>query len=110
MKGRPTYTIEPSIGLKCSECLMLGILSAEGIKACDWLHGAAYPEIDACQEHNWQSTNPKLRLIDGKPHRKRRGKWVEIPAEWFGHKLDKQTRRKRNTVSRRTRKSKKDES
>ena len=39
-------------------------------------------------------------------HRIRRGKVVEIPEVWRGHTLHKQTKHKRNTVSRRTRKNK----
>lgn len=37
----------------------------------------------------------QVTMIDGKPHRLRRGKLVEIPAEWFGHVTHKQTIRKR---------------
>jgi hypothetical protein len=37
----------------------------------------------------------KIKIIDGKPHRKRRGKWVEIPWEWVGHVCHPQTQRKR---------------
>jgi hypothetical protein len=40
-------------------------------------------------------------------HRMRRGKLVEIPEEWRGMIPHKQTMRKRNEISRRTRKSKK---
>ena len=55
----------------------------------------------------FHSKNKKLKFIDGKPHRKRRGKWVLIPEEWFGQILHDQTKRKRDaneTVSKRTRK------
>ena len=38
---------------------------------------------------------PTITMIDGKPHRMRRGKLVEIPAEWFGKVTHKQTIRKR---------------
>lgn len=34
-------------------------------------------------------------LIEGKPHRKRRGKLVEIPAEWVGKTVSRQTINKR---------------
>ena len=37
----------------------------------------------------------RVHLIDGKPHRERRGVLVEIPAEWFGVVTHKQTIRKR---------------
>jgi hypothetical protein len=37
----------------------------------------------------------QVTMIDGKPHRVRRGKLVEIPAKWFGHVTHKQTIRKR---------------
>ena len=37
----------------------------------------------------------KVEMIDGKPHRMRRGVLVEIPAEWYGHVTHKQTIRKR---------------
>lgn len=40
-------------------------------------------------------SRPKVQMIDGKPHRMRRGKLVEIPEEWFGHVTHKQTIRKR---------------
>jgi uncharacterized cupin superfamily protein len=46
----------------------------------------------------------KLIIQDGKPHRVRRGKLVEIPAEWFGHVTYQQTVRKRK--SKRTKKAK----
>lgn len=36
-------------------------------------------------------------------YRKRRGEWVLIPKEWVGSVPTKQTMRKRNPVSRRTR-------
>lgn len=58
-------------------------------------------------EHDWKQSNNKVQLIDGVPHRKRRGQWVPIPEEWFGHKPDEQTKRKRQaneTVSKRSRK------
>lgn len=38
---------------------------------------------------------PKIQIIDGKPHRLRRGVLVEIPVEWLGHVTHKQTIRKR---------------
>lgn len=38
--------------------------------------------------------------IDGKPHRKRRGKLVEIPAEWKGKVVHKLKRRKRDARAR----------
>lgn len=37
----------------------------------------------------------KPRIVDGKPHRMRRGKLVEIPAEWVGKVTHRQTIRKR---------------
>lgn len=37
----------------------------------------------------------KVKIIDGKPHRLRRGVLVEIPTEWFGQVTHKQTIRKR---------------
>jgi hypothetical protein len=37
----------------------------------------------------------QVTMIDGVPHRMRRGKLVAIPAEWFGHVTHKQTIRKR---------------
>ncbi len=37
----------------------------------------------------------KVQMIDGKPHRMRRGVLVEIPEAWFGHVTHKQTIRKR---------------
>lgn len=40
-------------------------------------------------------SRPKVQMIDGVPHRMRRGKLVAIPAEWFGHVTHKQTIRKR---------------
>ena len=40
-------------------------------------------------------------------HRMRRGKLVEIPEEWQGKTLHKQTKNKRQSVSRRTRKENK---
>jgi hypothetical protein len=40
-------------------------------------------------------SRPKVHMIDGKPHRMRRGVLVEIPAEWFGKVTHKQTIRKR---------------
>jgi hypothetical protein len=39
----------------------------------------------------------KMHIIDGKPHRERRGKMVEIPEEWVGKTLTQQTRRKRRS-------------
>jgi hypothetical protein len=67
----------------------------------------AHQYADPSCIHEWKQTNNKVRLIDGVPHRKRRGRWVAIPPEWFGHKLDKQTKNKRaanDTVSKRSRK------
>ena len=40
---------------------------------------------------------------DGKIFRVRRGKLVEIPPEWVGKVTHPQTKKKRQTVSRRTR-------
>ena len=37
----------------------------------------------------------QVTMVDGKPHRMRRGKLIEIPAKWFGHVTHKQTIRKR---------------
>ncbi len=51
----------------------------------------------------------KRIIIDGKAFRERRGKLVEIPAEWVGKTLYPQTKRKRhsnNALSRRMRKLK----
>lgn len=45
--------------------------------------------------------------VDGKFYRMRRGKLVEIPTEWVGQVTSHQTIAKRNTISRRTRSSKK---
>src|SRR5258708_2380525 len=45
--------------------------------------------------------------IDGKFYRNRRGKLVQIPDEWLGKTTDRQTIKKRNSISRRTRKNKK---
>ena len=42
-------------------------------------------------------SRPKVKFIDGKPHRERRGKLVEIPDEWFGKVTHKQTIRKRDS-------------
>ena len=39
----------------------------------------------------------KVKTVDGKPHRVRRGKLVEIPEEWFGKVTHKQTIRKRDS-------------
>jgi hypothetical protein len=39
-------------------------------------------------------------------YRKRRGKYVLIPEEWVGKTVHKQTKNKRNPISRRTRKNK----
>ena len=39
----------------------------------------------------------KVKLINGKPHRERRGKLVEIPDEWFGKVTYPQTIRKRES-------------
>lgn len=39
----------------------------------------------------------KLIMIDGVPHRIRRGKLVEIPAEWFKKITTKRTIRKRRS-------------
>ena len=39
----------------------------------------------------------KLIMIDGIPHRMRRNKLVEIPAEWFKNLTTKQTIRKRKS-------------
>ncbi len=47
--------------------------------------------------------------IDGKTYRVRRGKLVEIPAEWVGkivHSRTKRARKSNKEISRRTRKSK----
>ena len=44
--------------------------------------------------------------IDGVAYRMRRGKLVQIPAEWVGKVTHPQSIRKRNEVSRRTRSSK----
>jgi hypothetical protein len=38
--------------------------------------------------------------------RKRRGKLVQVPPEWVGHIVHKQTRNERQPVKRRTRKEK----
>lgn len=40
-------------------------------------------------------SRPKVKVIDGIPHRERRGKLVAIPEEWFGQVTHKQTIRKR---------------
>jgi hypothetical protein len=40
-------------------------------------------------------SRPKVKMIDGVPHRLRRGVLVAIPPEWFGHVAHKQTIRKR---------------
>jgi hypothetical protein len=40
---------------------------------------------------------PGLVMIDGVPHRERRGKLVVIPAEWFGKVTTDQTIRKRRS-------------
>jgi len=37
----------------------------------------------------------KVKIINGRPHRKRRGRWVEIPWEWVGHVTHPQKQRKR---------------
>lgn len=39
----------------------------------------------------------KMLIINGKPHRIRRGKAVEIPAEWLGKIVHEQTKRKRDS-------------
>lgn len=39
----------------------------------------------------------QVTMIDGVPHRLRRGKLVPIPAEWFGKVTHKQTIRKRDS-------------
>lgn len=39
----------------------------------------------------------KLILVDGIPHRMRRGKLVEIPEKWLGSLTTKQTMRKRKS-------------
>lgn len=48
-----------------------------------------------------QNREPRSRsqvtMIDGVPHRMRRGKLVAIPARWFGHVTHKQTIRKRDS-------------
>jgi hypothetical protein len=40
-------------------------------------------------------SRPKIKMIDGVPHRVRRGVLVAIPEQWFGHVTHKQTIRKR---------------
>lgn len=47
---------------------------------------------------------PKAVIIDGKTYRERRGKLVEVPAEWVGKIPHDQTMRKR--PSKRTKKAK----
>lgn len=44
--------------------------------------------------------------IDGKFYRERDGILVQIPDEWVGKTLHQQTKNKRQSVSRRTRKNK----
>lgn len=39
----------------------------------------------------------KRKQINGKWHRLRRGKWVEIPTEWVGKTIHPQTIRKRQS-------------
>lgn len=55
---------------------------------------------------DWQPKTKKLKNIDGKFFRKRRGIWVEVPLEWLGHVPDNNTKAKRQPISRRTRKNK----
>lgn len=49
----------------------------------------------------WRDREPrsrsKVKMLNGKPHRERRGKLVEIPEEWFGKITHKQTIRKRDS-------------
>jgi hypothetical protein len=59
---------------------------------------------------DWNPKTKKLLLIDGKHFRMRRGKLVEVPAEWVGKVPDNNTKAKRQPISRRTRKSKKERS
>lgn len=46
----------------------------------------------------------KLKVIDGKHYRVRRGELVEIPEAWVGKVTHPQTINKRNSIQRRTRK------
>ena len=41
----------------------------------------------------------KLQMIDGVPHRMRRGKLVEIPKEWLGKVPSGQTMRERKRTA-----------
>lgn len=101
MRGKPTHVVPAYVLLRCTLCDARGVEKPEGITV-----PPHWSRNNECS-HVWKQTNSKVRLIDGVPHRKRRGRWVPIPAEWFGHKLDKQTRNKRQaneTVSKRSRK------
>lgn len=48
----------------------------------------------------------KMVMIDGKPHRQRRGKMVEIPKEWLGKvTTDKTIRRRPSKLHRKLRRA-----
>lgn len=57
---------------------------------------------------DWIPRTNKLRNIEGKFYRKRRGEWVEIPLEWVGKVPNNNTKAKRQPIKRRTRKTKKE--
>lgn len=59
------------------------------------LKGRTLAELAAELASRESRSRPKVKMIDGVPHRLRRGKLVAIPAEWFGHVTHKQTIRKR---------------
>ena len=59
------------------------------------LKGRTLAELAAELSNRESRSRPKVKMIDGVPHRLRRGKLVAIPAEWFGHVTHKQTIRKR---------------
>lgn len=48
-------------------------------------------------KHRWNKENSKLILVDGIPHRNRRGKVVPIPLEWFGRFTYEQNIRERKS-------------
>lgn len=65
------------------------------LKPCVPLQGQTLEELAEEMQDREPRSRSKITMVDGKPHRTRRGKLVEIPEEWFGRVTHKQTIRKR---------------
>lgn len=59
------------------------------------IKGRTLAELAEALRNRPRRSRSKVTMVDGLPHRERRGVLVEIPAEWFGKVTHKQTIRKR---------------